>query len=116
MALLPRRARKVRKLGGIDENKRYRAGTGVRGGRNRLFRSAGGIASELLSRIRAGVRARARKARRCRACGGNRALRCRLVRGKIAAIKPAGCGTAAYSCGPGLLGGRYGQSSAIQTP
>src|ERR1700687_6407688 len=84
----PRGARDA-KLGGIDENKRYRAGTGVRCACGRLLRCAGGIASELLSRIRARVCARPREARRCRACGGNRALWRRLVRWKIAAITPA---------------------------
>ncbi len=52
--------------------------------------AAGGIASELLSRIRARVCARPREARRCRACRGHRALRHRLVRWEIAAITPAG--------------------------
>src|SRR5229473_666991 len=78
------------KRGGIDENRRYRAGPVIGSARGRLLRCAGGIASELLSRIRARVCARPREARRCRAGRGNRALRRRLVRWKIAAITPVG--------------------------
>src|SRR6266567_1968415 len=78
------------KRGGIDENRRYRAGPAVGSARGRLLRCAGGIASELLPRIRARICARPRESRRRRARRGHRALRHRLVRWEIAAITQAG--------------------------